>query len=228
MNEHPDPYAVLGVTPTATPAEITHAFRAKLRTLHPDTGSAAVSDTQLRQVLAAYGLLRDPDRRADYDRTATVAPAPPPPRSSGPSAPTRTPPNPAGPVQITVTHHRKDKRGAAHATPIVGRAGAPAPLTPPSQAKPHRWSDAPRGEATASRRSHSMSQYHICAGSRITLTPLGPACRPHPADGHSPTATTEPRPTDQQGRWLPHHSGANRRRPAICDSSDENGGLLHG
>jgi curved DNA-binding protein CbpA len=111
MNDNLNPYTVLGVTTTATPAEITHAFRAKLRALHPDTGSAAVGDTQLRQVLAAYGLLRDPDRRADYDRTANLTPAPPPPRSSGPSAPRRTRPNPAGPVQIPVTYHRKHSQG---------------------------------------------------------------------------------------------------------------------
>jgi curved DNA-binding protein CbpA len=118
MNEHPDPYAVLGVRPTATPAEITHAFRAKLRTLHPDTRSAAVGDGELRQVLAAYGLLRDPNRRADYDRTATVAPAPPPPRRPGPSAPRRTPSNPPGPVQITVTYHRKDKEAPPAQRPL--------------------------------------------------------------------------------------------------------------
>ena len=119
MNEHPDPYAVLGVTPTATPAEITHAFRAKLRTLHPDTRSAAIGDGQLRQVLAAHGLLRDPNRRADYDRTANLAPAPPPPRRSGPSAPPRrTPANPPGPVQITVTYLRKDSRARPAQHPL--------------------------------------------------------------------------------------------------------------
>jgi len=117
MNDNRDPYAVLGVTPTATPAEIAHAFRAKLRALHPDTSSAAVGDTELRQVLAAYGLLRDPDHRADYDRTANVAPAPPPPRSSGPSAPWRTFPNPAGPVQIPVTH-RKDNQPPPQGRPL--------------------------------------------------------------------------------------------------------------
>jgi hypothetical protein len=35
--------------------------------------------------------------------------------------------------------------------------------------------------------NHLLNHYHICAGSRITLTRLSPACRPHPADGHSPT-----------------------------------------
>jgi curved DNA-binding protein CbpA len=71
MTQSPDPYAVLGVTPAATPAEITHAFRVKLRALHPDTryaGSPAGAETQLRQVLAAYALLRDPNRRAAYDQ----------------------------------------------------------------------------------------------------------------------------------------------------------------
>jgi hypothetical protein len=67
----PDPYLVLGVPPTATQAEITHAYRTHLRAHHPDTRparSAHTADEHLRQVLAAYALLRDPARRADYDR----------------------------------------------------------------------------------------------------------------------------------------------------------------
>ena len=34
---NPDPYLVLGVSPTATQAEITHAYRDRLRAHHPDT-----------------------------------------------------------------------------------------------------------------------------------------------------------------------------------------------
>ena len=34
---NPDPYLVLGVSPTATQAEITHAYRTRLRAHHPDT-----------------------------------------------------------------------------------------------------------------------------------------------------------------------------------------------
>lgn len=82
-----DLYAVLGVTPTATPAEITHAFRTKLRALHPDThhrGSPADAQTRLQQVLTAYTLLRDPHRRAIYDQ----------------KHPTHT-----DTVHVTVTHH---------------------------------------------------------------------------------------------------------------------------
>src|SRR5690242_19914789 len=105
MIERCNPYTVLGVTRTATPAEITHAFRAKLRSLHPDTRPAAVGDAELREVLAAYAQLRDPARRAEYDRAATAVP-PPRPRESNPPAPVRPRANSVGPVQIPVTHRR--------------------------------------------------------------------------------------------------------------------------
>lgn len=70
-----DPYAVLGLSPTATPDEITHAYRTQVRAFHPDTRTTPKSalppaDEQLRQVLAAYALLRDTQRRARYDRQA--------------------------------------------------------------------------------------------------------------------------------------------------------------
>lgn len=83
-----DPYAVLGVSPTATQAEITRAYRRQLRTHHPDTRSkksTSGADERLRQILAAYALLRDPGRRADYDRVAQKTDAEP------------------GPIQIPVT-----------------------------------------------------------------------------------------------------------------------------
>lgn len=70
-----DPYAVLGLAPTATADEITRAYRNQVRTLHPDTRGTPESnpplDDRLRQVLAAYAVLRDPERRARYDRAAT-------------------------------------------------------------------------------------------------------------------------------------------------------------
>jgi curved DNA-binding protein CbpA len=76
-----DPYLVLGVSPTATQAEITHAYRTRLRAHHPDTRdstSSRCADDHLREVLAAYALLRDPARRADYDGAAVrVADSPP-------------------------------------------------------------------------------------------------------------------------------------------------------
>ena len=76
----PDLYAILGVARNATQAEIIHAYRALLRRHHPDTRApddeshGAVSDTTLQQVLGAYTVLRDPIRRADYDRETTPPP----------------------------------------------------------------------------------------------------------------------------------------------------------
>jgi curved DNA-binding protein CbpA len=69
-----DPYAVLGLPPTATEDEITHAYRTQVRAHHPDTRTTPQwlpsADEHLRRVLAAYAMLRDPERRARYDRAA--------------------------------------------------------------------------------------------------------------------------------------------------------------
>ena len=81
MSDALDPYAVLGVSPSATPAEIAHAYRQRLRAQHPDTrttqtGAAPVADEQLQRLLAAYAILRDPARRAAYDRSAQTTTQP--------------------------------------------------------------------------------------------------------------------------------------------------------
>ncbi|MCG5432387.1 J domain-containing protein [Mycobacterium sp. MYCO198283] len=52
-----DPYAVLGVSRTASAAEITRAYRRKLRDYHPDTRRGDADD-RLQEVLAAYAALR--------------------------------------------------------------------------------------------------------------------------------------------------------------------------
>lgn len=95
----PDPYLILGVPSAASQAEITHAYRARLRDHHPDTRSSPSSrgaDERLRQVLDAYALLRDPARRADYDRASTDS---------------------AGRVDIPITHRRNASRTAAEPSP---------------------------------------------------------------------------------------------------------------
>ena len=122
VREHPDPYLVLGVLPTATQAEITHAYRTRLRAHHPDTRHKPLSQTaddNLRQVLAAYALLRDPARRADYDR-ATVHAATPLPHN--PYGPTPVEHPRAGPVQIPVTYRTTNIRTTDVSSPPL-RAG---------------------------------------------------------------------------------------------------------
>ncbi|BBX74523.1 J domain-containing protein [Mycobacterium shinjukuense] len=68
-----DPYAALGVSPSATQAEIAHAYRRQLRNYHPDLRSGerdSGADQRLRHIIAAYQLLRDAQRRRAYDRAA--------------------------------------------------------------------------------------------------------------------------------------------------------------
>ena len=121
VRENPDPYLVLGVPPTATQAEITHAYRTRLRAHHPDTRpspSSRTADERLRQLLAAYALLHDPARRADYDRATpdadNVRPR---------SVPTAADRPPAGPVQIPITHRRNNNPANPVAPPPPLRAG---------------------------------------------------------------------------------------------------------
>jgi curved DNA-binding protein CbpA len=74
MNDNAfDPYAVLDVPATASQDQITHAYRRKLRSFHPDTRGASgendpAADEELRRIMAAYALLRDRARRASFDR----------------------------------------------------------------------------------------------------------------------------------------------------------------
>jgi curved DNA-binding protein CbpA len=117
VREHLDPYLVLGVSPTATQAEITHAYRTRLRAHHPDTRhtlSPQTADDNLRQLLAAYAVLRDPARRADYDRAATHAATPPPHRPHGPTPVDRPP---IGRVQIPITYRTTNSAAADGAAP---------------------------------------------------------------------------------------------------------------
>lgn len=122
VREHPDPYLVLGVAPTATQAEITHAYRDRLRAHHPDTRHTPPSQTaddDLRQVLTAYALLRDPARRADYDRATVHAATPTPHRPHGPTPVNRPP---VGCIQIPITYRTTNTAAADIAAPPL-RAG---------------------------------------------------------------------------------------------------------
>ncbi|TQS90027.1 J domain-containing protein [Arthrobacter sp. TS-15] len=75
MSTQPDHYATLHVSPDATAREITRAYRALLRTHHPDTrqrvddgDTTSAGDLQeLHAIMQAYVVLSDPGKRAAYD-----------------------------------------------------------------------------------------------------------------------------------------------------------------
>lgn len=66
--ERRDPYIVLGVARKASAEEIARAYRRAARASHPDGGGGGSAE-RFQAVLAAYDELRDPRRRAVYDRS---------------------------------------------------------------------------------------------------------------------------------------------------------------
>lgn len=78
MTSQPDYYAVLRVKPAATQREISRAYRALMRTHHPDVdgGATGVQDGELLGIMQAFAVLGDPARRAAYDRSRTGISAP--------------------------------------------------------------------------------------------------------------------------------------------------------
>jgi DnaJ-class molecular chaperone len=88
VSPRPDYYRILMVDPEADPEVITAAFRVLARRLHPDRDITGVEEYRMAELNRAYGVLRDPDKRAAYDAERALTPVGPgfdeePPRRGG-------------------------------------------------------------------------------------------------------------------------------------------------
>ena len=76
-----DPYAALGLSKSATAAEIKAAYRKLVRSAHPDLHpDDAGAEARFKVITAAHDLLKDPELRARFDAgeiDATGAERPP-------------------------------------------------------------------------------------------------------------------------------------------------------
>jgi len=63
-----DYYELLGLTRTADEQEIKKAFRRLARELHPDVSDAPDAEERFKEIVEAYEVLSDPERRDLYDR----------------------------------------------------------------------------------------------------------------------------------------------------------------
>lgn len=75
-----DLYKILGIKRTAPRKDIHKAYRKKAKTAHPDVGGSVEAFNQL---VVAYSVLSDEDRRAHYDKTGEVELAQPDNRDGG-------------------------------------------------------------------------------------------------------------------------------------------------
>ena len=69
MADKRDYYEVLGVSKTATDAELKKAYRVLAKKYHPDSNPGdKEAEAKFKEASEAYAVLSDPDKRAKYDQ----------------------------------------------------------------------------------------------------------------------------------------------------------------
>jgi len=70
-----DYYDVLGVSKTASAAELKSAYRKLALEWHPDKNKAADAETKFKEINEAYQILSDPQKKTQYDQFGHAAPS---------------------------------------------------------------------------------------------------------------------------------------------------------
>src|SRR5690554_6170996 len=74
MADSKDFYATLGIAKGASDAEIKKAYRAMAMKYHPDKNPGdKAAEAKFKDISHAYDILKDPDKRAAYDRYGSAA-----------------------------------------------------------------------------------------------------------------------------------------------------------
>ena len=128
-----DYYKTLGVSEGATPKEITKEYRKLARKLHPDQNPGDdAAEERFKDVSAAYDVLGDEEKRAEYDEVRRLGPMGGPGGSGGP-----------GGFNFNVDDLR-DMRGSGGLDDLLGNmfgGGGRRPGGAPSGAGPRRGAD---------------------------------------------------------------------------------------
>lgn len=66
--EYKDYYKIMGLDEKATPEEIKKAYKKLARQFHPDVSKEKNAEARFKEVGEAYEVLKDPDKRREYDQ----------------------------------------------------------------------------------------------------------------------------------------------------------------
>ena len=124
MDDH---YATLRVAPDADGGVIRAAYRTLMRRYHPDVNGSRGAGARAKAINEAYACLRDPERRALYDRdrlSDRAAGITPPPPRRGSSSPSPPPPPDMAWAMADIGGWRRPRWGRPTWWQALGLAGA--------------------------------------------------------------------------------------------------------
>ena len=74
MSDSKGYYIILGVPEKASYHQIKHSYRKLARKYHPDRNRSAQAEDMIKKINAAFEVLADEQKRADYDKTGFATP----------------------------------------------------------------------------------------------------------------------------------------------------------